>query len=504
MRTELPDCLKSTTGGNARKPALDVYDLAVRLELDGITDSVAWHDYGYRTTLLMAKAHFHPPLDDEWKEKPKEKRKFILEYLSGISFAIPVLLCALSTLVYKLSLWGGDLAYDTASAVAIGTVSSFIATGGIIQASARRSLFLIHTGDWGAAADTCRKWSMLGAAVVVIWAICGWAFNAYFGLLPFPLDWVAIAFHCALGLLWLACGVLYVLEQNIVVGAAVVCGIATVALCKLGFGMHLVASQLVGISVTASVCAAVAIAVMRSKSKRAAKTDGAFLNTRIIHLLIPFFTYGCLYYLFLFADRWMAWTARTNAASLPFQFRGDYETGLDIAMIAFVFQVGWVHTSMLDFYERIRTGQATYSVDEVRDFNDGIYFFYLRRLAAILIFGALSGWLTYYAAEHLHLLPTQAMREVTLVSLAGYPLLVAALWNTGMFFALSRPRSVLISAAVALCVNFAAGYLLSRVGGYQQAVYGFTAGSGVFACLTTWMFLQHARSIDHHHYASSA
>ena len=504
MRTDLPNCLTPTDDKAKQNPPLDVYDLAVRLELDGVTDAVAWDKYGFRTTLLMAKAHFggapnmrRPPAD-------RKKRNGILEYLNGISFAIPVLLCALSTLLYRVSLWGGDLSPDAAAAVAIGTVSSFIATGGIVQAAARRSLFLIHTGDWESAAHACRMWSMVGAGMVAAWALAGWVFNFYFGLLPFPLDWVTIAFHCALGLLWLACGVLYVLEKNLIVGAAVMVGIATVAGCHRLLAMPLIGSQLVGIVVTGVLCAIAAASILRRKSSRSWKPDGAFLTIRIVHILAPFFVYGCMYYLFLFADRWVAWTAHTATSSLTFQFRGDYETALDVAMIAFVFQVGWVHTSMLTFYERIQVGQARHLVREVVLFNEEMFNFYIRRVGAFLPFGAFTGCLVYWAANRLQLLPSASMREVSAVALFAYPLLVLGLWNTGMFFALSRPRFVLASAGAGLVVDVMSGYLFSRIGGYHYAVYGFAAGSAVFAILTTWMFLDHTRTIDHHHYASSA
>jgi hypothetical protein len=63
---------------------------------------------------------------------------------------------------------------------------------------------------------------------------------------------------------------------------------------------------------------------------------------------------------------------------------------------------------------------------------------------------------------------------------------------------------VLYSAAAGLLVDLGCGYLLSRVGSYHHAVYGFAAGSAVFAILTTVQFLKHTRSIDHHHYAASA
>jgi len=286
------------------------------------------------------------------------------------------------------------------------------------------------------------------------------------------------------------------------VAGAVVLGVGAVAFLHLRLDLPLLVSQLIGVVVTAAICFGVAAAVLRRKWGR--NGDGEFLTARIAHGVAPYFLYGSFYHLFLFADRFLAWTAGTGASSLPFQFRGDYETALDIAMIAFVAEAGWVHMSMLAFYRRLNASQSRLDVGESNLFNRELRRFYCLRMGVFLPSAGVVGYLTYFTALRFGLLPTPQMREVASVALAAYPLLVLGLWNAGLFFALSRPYSALVAVIVGLGVNLSTGYLLSRVGSYQDAVYGFAAGSVVFAAVTTIQFIRLCRSVDHNHFASAA
>ncbi len=484
------------------RPVLDVYDLAVRLELEGITDSVAASDYGYSSTVQMANGHLKALLQkDRPLHKPLAKPGWV-QFLNGIAFAIPVLICTVTTLMYHFSLWGGDLTSEMAAAVAIGTICSFVATGGIIQASARRTLYQIHMGNWDAAIFTCFNWTVVGVKVLAASLAAGWILNQYFAWLPYPIDWVAMSFHMILGLLWLACGILYVLELSWAVGGTVLAGIATVALLHKGFALPLLYSQLIGIAITALLSFALAAFVLARKRKH--KVSVEFISLRIAHDMTPYFLYGCVYYLFLFADRFLAWTSDTAASMLPLHFRGDYETALDIAMIAFIVQAGWVHMSILAFYRRLNTSEANFTVSQSTGFNTDLKRFYFKRAGMFLPCAAAIGFMVYTGAVQFGLLPTAQMQKVAGVAVAAYPLLVLGLWNSSLFFALSRPVSPLISVVAGLAANVIIGYLFSRVGTYNDAVYGFAAGSAVFAILTTILYLRLSRSVDYSHFASAA
>src|SRR5262249_13360306 len=110
METRVPDCLIPRSSDLTWRPPLDEFDLAVRLEAEGVTDEVARSVHGYASTLDMAGICFPrlaaaasagagmSPAPSAWRE-----------WLRGTVFALPMLLCALSMLTIGVSLWGGDL-----------------------------------------------------------------------------------------------------------------------------------------------------------------------------------------------------------------------------------------------------------------------------------------------------------------------------------------------------------------------------------------------------------
>jgi hypothetical protein len=86
-------------------------------------------------------------------------------------------------------------------------------------------------------------------------------------------------------------------------------------------------------------------------------------------------------------------------------------------------------------------------------------------------------------------------------SLAGFALLMVGLWNVNLLFALSSPSGAVVSAAVGCGVNLAMGYVLSRLGGYEFAVYGFFAGSAMFAACSMGFTVGAFRTLDHRYCA---
>ena len=108
MRKQLPPSLRPAEFGDAAGAPLDVNDLAVRLEMEGVTDAVARADYGYSDVWDMADEHLHR-VRRESAEPEAQALRFNSwkEYVRGISFAFPLLFCALTMAWLKFSLWGG-------------------------------------------------------------------------------------------------------------------------------------------------------------------------------------------------------------------------------------------------------------------------------------------------------------------------------------------------------------------------------------------------------------
>lgn len=503
MQTRTPDCLTPRTGDATWRAPLDELDLAVRLETEGVTDEVARSVYGFKNTLQMAGNHL-PDLGvvTPKSAKPAAAASAWREWLRGTVFALPMLLCALSMLTIGVSLWGGDLPADLASAVALATVSSLIVSGGFVQAMSRRALFYIGAGNYPAAAALAQAWGGAGFGFVLFTAVVGLAANVVFGWMPWALALHTALFYVLLGVLWLACGALYLVNRAIWIGGATVLGIVVVAGLTRGAGWALHNAQLAGVAAAVAVALGVSVSWFRARAGKG--VPRSFLEpAREIFQAAPYFAYGALYYTFLFADRLIAWTAQTNAAALPLQFRGDYETALDLAMAAFVIQTGWVHASLTSFHEAVERVQRQLGAHQHREFNAAMRRFYFWRLARIAAYGFASSGLVFFLVSRFDVLPFPAMRPVLAIALAAYPIVVAGLWNASLLFALAQPQPVIASVTLGAVSSLGCGYVMSRTGSYESAVVGFLIGAFVFAAFSGFAVLRSVPKLDSDYYSSA-
>ncbi len=486
-------------------PPLDVQDMVVRLEGEGITDAVASADFGYSSTWVMAR-HWYPGLSrvEAWPIPQERGKPRWQEFLKGISFALPLALCAAAMVLLAFSLWGGDLPADLASAVAVGTVGSFVVSGGTVQAMARRGRFYFGIKEYLNCAQSCRNWFWAGLSMLSGTSLAFLVLNVYFGWFPTSLALQAVAFHLSLGLLWLAAGLLYMLEANLLISAAVLAGIACVGGLHFTLGVALLSAQLCGILLAALLSLILAVLRLRDFCRKETTALRSQDLGKILYLSWPYFAYGTLYYVFLFADRLLAWTVGKPADALPLTFRGDYETALDIALFAFVLLVGWVHVATVDFYEKLNGAQNTYSSDQTRQFNQFMVRYYVGKLLGFVPLAVASCVCVFAGAIYVGLYERPAIFHTGMWALAGYAFLVVALYNVSLLFALSRPIPVLYSILSALVVDVVAGYLLSRLVGYEAAVGGFVVGAVLFACLTTYSILVAFSRLDYWHFSTAA
>ena len=503
MRRDISDCLKPQPGVPWRRP-LDEQDVAVRLETEGITDRVAQADWGYSGTWDIAREVYRRLTATEEQTAGVEPTPEWKEHAKGMSFALPLALSCLAMLILHFSLWGGPLSSEAAAAVAMGTVSSFVLTGGIVQAMARQGLFYAGTGELRMSQVACERWYRYGAAVLVGSAGLAALINGAFEWLPSPLVWTALGFHLTLGFFWLGTGVLYMLDRNLLVAVSATLGIAVAALLHLALRLPLIPSQLIAIVTAAGFATWRASQLLR---ERAATDPGRVhrrMAIRTMYLTAPYLVYGCLYYLFLFADRLMAWTAQTQSASLPLVFRGDYELPLDVALFAFVVQVGWVHSSMHRFYQHLKTLQLACEIDRVGQFNRAMQRFYAARVLMFLPFAMLVSLAVGAISWKLGFLSGDLSGRVAALALSGYPLLVIGLWNVSLLFALSLPKSVLPAIVAGTVLNAASGYLLSRTLSYEWAAAGFAIGCLAFAFTSSLTVYRRFADLDYYFFASAA
>jgi hypothetical protein len=502
MSTSLPKCLQPES--SQWSAPLDARDLAVRLEMEGVTDGVAQIDYGFEDAWQMAITLLPSlPAAERGRNTPPRPVVAWREYAKGAAFAVPIAVSGISMLLFRLSLWGGDLTSSEATAIGVATIISFIVTGGYVYSMSRRGLFYKNTGQPSRCADA--TWESLGAAVRSLAAVAAVALaaNAWFQWFPGPLIAIAVAFMLALGLLWLSTAILYMLEHSLFVSICVVTGIAEVLFLRMRLHVDLFTAQLSGI--LTAVFLAFAYSVWSLERARVPNADCS-LGARAQNLydLAPDFAYGCLYYFFLFGDRLLAWTAHTRPDALVIQFRGDYELALDAALFSFILLSGWVQYSMRHFFYFVQSTGIQIPASDASAFNRAAVAFYKRKILRFLPFAASIGAIVYYVSGLFPELAIRQMRSVIACDVAGLALLVVGLWNVGLLFSLSRSTDALKSIALASVVDIAAGYVASRLGPYDHAVYGFLLGALAFAISSTWHCLRTLRRLDHLYFVASS
>lgn len=498
----MPSCLEPPADGSPWAPPLDSSDVVVRLETAGVTDAVAQLEYGYPNTWRLAEACF-PWLRLFPASKVAESRQSaVVEYLKGLSFALPLGLCCLAMVVLRFSLWGGDVSPQLAVAIGLGTVSSFVTTGGIVQAMARRGLFFLSVRDGATAEAVCWRWVRVGAAWLAIGGLGLLAPCRFYQWLPPPFDWIALAFHLSLGMLWLVTGILHMLERNLWSAVATIAGIGAVVLLHRTLHAPLVAAQIMGIGVAAT-CAFVASFVLLRAHRRADGGRPTPLSSGLdLYLSWPHFLFGTLYFLLIFADRLLAWTVPDIAAASPVQFRGDYETALDLALIAFVLQVGGIRASTAAFFRNLVRAQKQHGICERMDFIHDMRQAYARSIARFVLCGAAVSACVYIAVSHAGT-PFHVRSGTFLWALLAGSVMVVGLWNTSILFRLSLPVDVVVGIAPAVAVDLLVGYLLSRLGSYHYAIVGSGAGACYFAAISTRSLWGRIKALDYYYFSSS-
>lgn len=476
----------------------------VRLEAEGITASVSRSTYGYRDVWGLAGAYLPVAQAQPAITAPEvTSSRRIRDYIKGTAFAAPLICCCLAVLFLKVSLWGGPLTGNQAAAIAIATVAGFVVSGGFVQLIGRQGHFHKQRGEWSQCYRACWSFARIGFLALVLCGITGLMANAYFGALPLPLMAWCTAFHLGIGSYLLVSAVLYVIDSELLVALGTLVGTGVVVFLNIQLKLPLLMAQISGIAIATLTCVGFALLRFRRLGARPREVRRLGTRGRLFYMLWPYFTYGLLYYLFLFSDRIIAWSARNESASLPFQFRGEYETAVDICLFAFIVQVGWIHPALLSFYRVVSAEQKRFRLDGREKLKKEILSFYSRQLIAFGILFVVSTVVSVVAIEQIQPLRELLDLRVALLGLLAIPLLTLGLWNIALLFALSRPISVLAAVGWAAALNVCSGYLLSRVFSYDLAIIGFDIGACILACVSGWSCRRLLSNFDYHYFAGT-
>lgn len=437
--------------------------------------------------------------------------------LKGFTFAAPMIVMLVSVLVLLYSLWA-YFYFDVprGSAIAVGTVGSYLVTAGFMQAIGRRGLMYLRQDM----AMLSLKISLLlvgvGLAAVAVSAFLMWAFLLVFPVLAPSETGTAILYFVSMSCLWLGLSIVYMLQQEIWFLFAISLGIAVVYYLREQLNTSIVIAHQVGI-ITAAVFSAIIGAILlllidrRTAKDRKVPLAGSLPRFSVIALSVaPYFGYGFIYFAFLFTDRVMAWTGETTYRQSFVWFQSDYEIGLNWALVSLIIAFGVLEFTTYRLGELVAFHSQQTSLLHVDRFTSALLGMYRRSVLAYLA-AAFVGIVAAYLGVRLLLEPNEPLVDslindtailVYWVSAVSYLFVVWALLNNVFLFSSSRPGFALRGTAVALLVNLVVGFVLSRTIEYWAAVFGLFAGSIVLWAISTYYVIKMLKDMDYYSYSA--
>ena len=503
----------------------DRYEIAALLESMGWNDERAAKKYGVQDIFELAsqlwdisKSNiiFTPFHHVEKMGLLKALYLIVSNFLRGAIFALPMAVSVFSMISLRFSLWSyEDLSLELATAIAIGTILSFITVGGFMQAIARRGFFYIIQDYYGMARKVTFQFITLGTFTCL--AISAFIFfgNSLIQLFPYRMIVIIILYYFFLNTIWLSVTVMYILKKDLVFTGLITIGIMIVYLLFVVFGLHIIVSQLISLLLVSFMGIGLAIYYFSKAEAKAEKGIEPKLPKMsvTIYNTMPYFLYGMLYFTFLFVDRVMAWSV--DNAFLPYLiwFRGDYELGLDFSLLVLIIPMGIIEVVLSKLLTNIQKSQKNYWGQDIDKMNRRYIREYFIRGAFIFIVSMVSALLLYYYVGvfldifHPELRAVIYHNPVThfvfVSSLVSYVFLSVGLMNAVTMFSLSQSHKVIKTITPALLVNLVVGFILSRWFGYKFAVVGLLIGSIVFVLLSSWQVFLVIRKLDYYIYSSS-
>lgn len=480
----------------------DALHAAALLESQGWTDVRAVRA-GYRDVFHMGEA-LHDATQRQGLRReatpPPEIRGFRLvvrnfvSYLRGMTFALPMLLLSLAVVTLHYSLIS-YVHYSTsiATAIGIGTIASFLVTGGFSQAIAHEGLFYLSQGLYALGRHLCMRFVRWGIVVAILGWVGAFLANTLLLLLPWPLFWVASLFYVLLAGLWLVASLLYMLEREPAILVILAVGVLVVWASLTYLHLPMMTSQglgLVAVDLITWGAGLFYFARLERKEDRSIPLEFDRRWSAVVQVSRPFFLYGLVYFAFLFTDRLLAWSAPAAFHPYFLWFQNSYELGLDWALWTFVFPMGLIEVYVDAMFRRIAKRRVTQDVTSLKEFNLS----FAREHRRTTIFVAITGVLTIIVTVivlallgRLGILPDPlrnlVTREAFSLAAPAYLLVAIALQNTLVLFSLNDPGPAVRAVAWSLAVDFVLGFLFSRLVGYQWAAVGLLLGSLTFAIL---------------------
>ena len=480
--------------GAVRRSAPDLVDeweATAWVESFGWTDDRIQASFGLPNTRALGRHIYLQPRDaaelvaQDLSEPEDQRARPQVTSLPGaysrsFVYAVPWLVLFTVESVWPYAL---ETQPEMAGPISLAVMASLIATGGFVQAIARKGSFYLGMYQIALARHVGLLLCRVGLATTAVITAAAIVAGAYFDIFGSGGARAMAAFYFVmLSALWLACAMLSLQSPRWRVPVVYVSAGLFFVLVKMYFDFSTLAAQTAAMVAAVVMASVLTAAAFRSARRRDRRTQVLVLPRPpvLLHSLLPHFVYGIAYFAFLFADRLSAGSAVPAAWGLPFGLALDYKRGIDLAFLVFLIVAGGVEYGNIRFMRTWRSDAKDSSVAAMSELGDRLAWRRTFTVWSIVTFFAIAALVAALVAGYKGFLTPDATR-VFLAGCVGYLLFSVGLFDTLLLFSIDRPFAVLHALLPALALNLIGGYLFSHIAGPEYAVAGLVLGALLFA-----------------------
>jgi hypothetical protein len=494
------------------------------LEVSALIESLGWTDgrirtaFGYPSVFELGEALYQRithqvrstvlPPKTGWNTWTTVRR-MVWDFGHGLTFTLPMMVSVFSMITIHISFASYQyFPVDEATALAVATFLSFVTTGGFSQVIANVYYMLVDTQGPAEVQVNVLRILGWGLGMTGVLAVVLWVLDSAFPVMPLGLMSLTVLYMVLLSGLWLSFAGLYVLRREYML--AVITGIgAGLAFWLHSHGWSVVGAQTIAIMAASVISLGASVVIFKIAHRQAGFEGTSVVRPRPSQLAFAtrqYFLYGMLYFIFVFADRLIAWSTNTVYLPLNIWFRGQYELGMDWSLAALFAPLSLAETVIGYYLRWLDAAQHEVPVPAVAVLAARSRRIYFRLFALFGLFSVVGVLLARLAVARLVPDPTFAPTVpvhgvepfVFAWSSVAYVLLALALLNILLMFSLSYPEGALRVLLRALLLDVGVGVVLTRIlGGYQYAVLGVMVGAFYLMVATTWEVLKIFRRIDY-------
>lgn len=493
----------------------DYLDVTAILEALGVSDATAQR-YGFPDKFQLSKKvleiiqYYRQRGETVGAYRVPEQRRLLEAVklvLVGSLLASPWLLFTLSYLFIGITLLpiGGP---GLATMISLASILSLLVTSGIQTLFTRRITFYYYQQNYGAARGVLTLYYALSICIVFATGLLTLAVNNIFHI--YPRGWIelSVIYFIPLSFLWISTAPLYALNAYTPLVFTFLASLLSINLAlRMSMRSIYMQAHLYGIAVGA-IIATIYFSVYLYVKERLLKAASPYQRelearlprlTYIIYSGFPYLVSSTLYFLFITADRLIAWFTAGNQPPL---MDTTYEFSVNLALLLLVPVFGILNYCMARIYGAVSEGGRGVEAKRIEEYRNRIKSAYWRALLAVSLTGLISHAVICLLTLKFNVLQLSVYPKVLIYAGIADTLLSLFLVNSLICFYFYLPRPIITSLTLGLAVDVLVGLPLAKTMGIQYASIGYLAGAAVLAVVSIVNTYRYVREADYSYYSA--